>query len=107
MENKFRAFDVAGKAWPILIELANSREIITYGVLAEQLKVHHRSCRYFLSLIQNHCKENKLPPLQSLVVNKNSKRPGEGYWATSTTNMSEVHSSVFDFNWKTQENPFL
>ena len=70
MAGKFEPFEVAGRAWPVLAKLSRSRETITYGDLAKKLNVHHRSCRFFLGLIQYHWRDNRIPPLQSLVANK-------------------------------------
>jgi len=102
----------ARKAWPILTECAcnQSRQPMTYGQLAERMRIHHRVCGFFLGLIQECCMNHrpKLPPLQSLVVNKHTRVPGDGYIATPRDRHSieQAQNSVFDFHWNQIENPF-
>jgi hypothetical protein len=49
---------------------------------------------------------NNLPPLQSLVVRKDTGRPGEGYIASPRERISLAHREVFNFNWSKIKNPF-
>lgn len=98
--------DRASIAWPILIDFANRSTIMTYGELANKMGIHPRVCKYFLGLIQDHCIENRLPPLQSIVVDKKTGAPGKGYYATPTNNILNVHRSVFAFDWSKISNPF-
>lgn len=70
----------ARKAWRHLVKRANSGgDLFTYGELAGKLGLHHRSTSWFLGVIQAHCADMGLPPLQALVVNKKTKLPGMGY----------------------------
>lgn len=105
---KVDQFDRARRAWPILIEQAKQRSPITYGRLAEKMELHPRVCRYFLGIIQDHCLEKDLPPLQSLVINKRTKVPGSGYFATprGRVQIDEAHNQVFGFKWNSVNNPF-
>jgi len=96
----------AKRAWDILAGCARSKQHTTYGELGKRMGVHHRVCQFFLGLIQDHCLERGLPPLQSLVVNKISGRPGEGYIATSAENIQQVHERVYAHDWSTAPNPF-
>ena len=96
----------ARKAWDILAGCARSNQHTTYGGLGKRMGVHHRTCQFFLGLIQDHCLKQGLPPLNSLVVNKASGRPGDGYIATSTENIQEVHRGVYAHDWRTTPNPF-
>lgn len=102
----FDRIKFAGLAWPILIKCATSRRTITYGELAEQLHIHHRQCRLFLELLQNHCIENQLPPLTSLVVGKSSGLPGHGFLAWDIHDAPTAHALVFGFDWSNLNNPF-
>ena len=98
----------AAEAWGILTAQAVKGEPITYGQLAKIMGVHPRVCRFFLGLIQEYCMSASLPPLQSLVVNKTTGIPGEGYYATprEANRVNETHIKVFDFEWRKQNNPF-
>jgi hypothetical protein len=56
----------AKRAWELLIELAKHKRYTTYGELGERMGVHSRTCRFFLGLIQEHCRERGIDALQSL-----------------------------------------
>ena len=78
MKTKVDQYERAARAWPILVRSAGKRETITYGQLAVQMDSHPRVCSYYLNIIQDYCKDNKLPLLQSLVVNQSTGLPGDG-----------------------------
>ena len=99
-------YERAGRAWPILIECARNRRTITYGELASKLNLHQRVCAFFLGKIQEYNLNNKLPPLQSLAVNKKTGKPGKGYIASARDNIAITHKEVFNFDWKKIHNPF-
>jgi putative restriction endonuclease len=70
----------ATRSYPYLRRRANSgREPFTYGELAAKLGIHPRALRYTLGVIQRFCRNEGLPPLQSLVVNKKTRLPGSGF----------------------------
>ena len=96
----------AAEAWSIISEQAKKKQAITYGQLADKMNVHPRVCRFFLGLIQDYCMNAGLPPLQSLVVYKQTGIPGEGYHASSRSQISETHESVFALDWDNRRNPF-
>ncbi len=73
----------ARKAWKYLVKLAQSGETTTYGEVAGRQGLHHRSAQWFLGVIQRECRQRGLPPLQALVVNKRTGRPGGGYVASA------------------------
>lgn len=75
----------ARKAWPHLVRLAPKMSPCTYGEISEKIGVHWRAAAHFLSVIQEHCRNEDLPPLQALVVNKASRLPGSGYVGSSRT----------------------
>ena len=61
----------AKKAWPLLVKRAQTTCVpFTYKEISNRIGLHHRAARWFLSEIQEFCHENKLAPLQALVVNK-------------------------------------
>jgi putative restriction endonuclease len=95
----------AFRAWPVLTNRARNRSTITYGELGQVLGVHHRAVRYVLSVIQDYCLEEKLPPLTILIVNA-SGLPGSGFIAFDLDNFDEGLEKVYDFDWGSIENPF-
>ena len=95
----------ASKLWNMLIEIAKSKNTITYGEAANTLAIHHRAIRFVLSLIQNYCLENNLAPLTILVVNK-SGFPGQGFIAWNINNLNEGLDRVYNFDWSNIDNPF-
>ena len=69
----------ARRAWTLLTGLARTRaEPLTYGEICARLRLHHRAAAWFLGVIQDYCKANRLPPLQALVVNSRTRLPGLG-----------------------------
>lgn len=69
---------------PILVRQAMARQKIPYGKLGEEICVHHRALRYALDCIGNTVLElgkrwsEEIPPIQALVVNKETGLPGKG-----------------------------
>lgn len=92
-------------AWPILTKKAKSGETITYKELGDAIGIHHRAIRYVLSLIQDYCLEEKLPPLTILIVNQSGK-PGTGFIAWDVDNYDEGFNKVREYNWEQVQNPF-
>ena len=71
---------------PVLVRQAMARQKITYGTLGEEIGVHHRALRHPLDHIGNTVLElgkrwsEEIPPIQTLVVNKETGLPGEGVY---------------------------
>jgi hypothetical protein len=80
--------EYAYRAWPILCELAAEESVITYKDLGELIGIPQPRIGRVLSVIQDYCLEAKLPPLTILVVNKATRRPGEGFIAWDPANES-------------------
>ncbi len=72
----------ARAAWPYLVQTARQGRRITYGELCALIGLHHRAAGWFLGVIQRFCRQNSLPPLQAVAVNKQTRVPGSGYVAT-------------------------
>lgn len=72
----------ARRALPILQRLALRCATTSYKALCDKLGLHHRAAQWFLGEIQSWCRKHGLPPLQALVVNAKTGRPGSGYSAT-------------------------
>ena len=70
---------------PILVRQARASQEITYGHLGAELEIHHRALRRSLGAIGKTLIrlakewEEEIPQIQSLVVNKNTGLPGEGF----------------------------
>lgn len=96
----------AYRAWPVLTATAERHETITYGELAAALGVHHRAVRYVLGVVQEHCLQEKLPPLTILIVNQGEGVPGAGFIAWDVDDLQTGMSRVFNYNWGQLENPF-
>ena len=77
------AIRLSRRAWAIL---ADGCALHEYGELAPRLGpgIGPRVVSDFLSPIQSYCAEHGLPPLQALVVNKATRRPGGGYTGDRT-----------------------
>lgn len=56
--------------------------VITYGRLAEKISpdFNPRNLNLYLGNISDVCKENGLPLISSIVVNKETRLPGEGFY---------------------------
>jgi putative restriction endonuclease len=93
-------------AWEELVDYARKRLTVTYETLGKLIGVHHRAVRFALALIQDYCLENRLPPLSILVVNKNTRLPGEGFIAWNADNIAEGLEQVWGFDWTGHGNPF-
>lgn len=99
----------ASRAWGVLTDIAGRDEVITYGELAKRLRIHHRTIRFVLGPIQQHCLDNNLPPITILVVNAITGDPGDGFIATSdeTDTRERAYRKVYRKNWASVANPFL
>jgi len=97
----------AYRAWAALTRAATERQVITYGQLADAIGIYHRAVRFTLGVIQDHCLNEKLPPLTILVVNQQTGLPGVGFIAWDADDIESGVRSVYGFNWTKLENPFV
>jgi hypothetical protein len=94
----------AERIWPILTAAAAAGSLPTYEEVAA--KLGRKKTLWLISsldAIQNYCLANKLPPLTSIVVNKGTRRPSEGYLGASG-NVEGDWKSVWNHDW-TGHNP--
>lgn len=96
----------AARAWPILVDVALNKRLITYGGLARHLGIHHRAVRYVLSEIQDYCLLEKLPPITILVVDQKDGKPGAGFIAWDINDLEHGLALVYKFPWPAHDNPF-
>jgi hypothetical protein len=79
------------KALPFIVDLAQKRELMTYGELAIKIGVHHRVIPHALGYIRDEiCTPNKLPLLNVLIVNQFTRLPGESFLPEGTRNLSDA-----------------
>jgi putative restriction endonuclease len=96
----------AAQAWPVLTETASQGTKISYLHLAQRLGIHHRPIRFVLAVIQDHCLNEKLPPLTILVVSQGRGLPGEGFIAWNVDDLDEGYRLVYAYPWGELPNPF-
>lgn len=106
MSEKVNQEQRAWIAWNVLTNTAKKREKITYMELGDLVGAHYRTARHFLSLIQNYCLENQLPPLTILAVGQIGGLPGQGFIAWDISNFDDGVQKVWSFNWRNIPNPF-
>lgn len=94
----------ASQIWSLLICAARDRKTYRYGDIADILGFGGAGVMApLLGCIMWYCKDNNLPPLTVLVVNRQTGLPGEGL-----STLEEINSdreSVFKFNWFDIEPP--
>ena len=85
--------------WQVLLGLAYNRQTITYEKLAELIGMGNISVGLTqpLVLLMNYCKENNLPPLTILVVQKYTGIPGQGL--TTIEDLNKDREDVFNYEW--------
>lgn len=72
--------EIAEKLLTFIIE--NPGKLITYGDLSRQLSfpMNPRNIEQPLGRISFACKDNGLPPISVMVVNKDTMMPGDGFF---------------------------
>lgn len=93
----------AQQLWSILVLAARNRQILTYEMIGQACGVPAPSIGDFLRPIQQYCSERQLPPLTSLIVQKNTGIPGDGFIAAE--NVPIAHMQTFSKNWLEEQAP--
>jgi hypothetical protein len=70
----------AQQLWSILVLAARNRQVLTHEMVAQACGVPAPSIGDFLRPIQQFCSENELPPLTSIIANKATGLPGDGFY---------------------------
>lgn len=98
----------AKKIFKTLINLASSSSFIAYGELAELINnksVTADSLRVYLGEVSTYCKEHGLPAITSLVVNKETRTPGLGFYEVNGLKEESLefwltqYRQTVQFNW--------
>ena len=83
--------------WPILINAAHNRQVLTYKVVGDCIGMPPIAISQPLGLIMRYCAEHRLPPLTILVVGTESGQPGDGL--TTVKDLDQDREKVFSFSW--------
>jgi hypothetical protein len=90
----------AVQAWQILVGNAKNRQTETYDGLAKLM--FRKKAAGVLAGILGHvafyCKENRIPPLTTLVVGKGAGKPGYRI-PVRRAKIDKLRESVYEFNW--------
>lgn len=98
----------AQQIWLILVAFvennkSNGVSTITYGELAELMghssRQAGRTLGRQLGIIGHLCLKNNLPPLNSIVVNQQTKVPGSEVVISPRGNVDTDQQAVFQTNW--------
>ncbi len=92
----------ARTAWPHLVRRASGNlPPYTYKEISVEIGLHWRAARYFLSVIQRHCRANGLPSLQFLAVNAVSRLPGRGCVGSPRTDAAQQEAlrAIYAYSW--------
>jgi hypothetical protein len=85
----------AMSALPHLVYCAMHGELLTYSELGELIGQHYRACDPLLAYIRDEiCIKNDLPLISVLVVNKNTRKPGNSFLPEGTGKMSEHETEL-------------
>jgi len=85
------------RSYLVLVGLARTRSTITYEDLSD---IIHRGGAHMMANalrpLRDWCRNNDLPPLTVLVVNKNTGLPGEG---VEVANVPKAFADVYAHDW--------
>ena len=93
-------YELAERIWPILVRNAGQRQTVTYGQLAQEIGTGGiQALRWGLEEIAQFCEANGYPPLTCLAVNESTRKPGEGFWASSG-DLDKDQERVCEYQWR-------
>lgn len=99
----------AGILWPYLVFAATNNRTLFYSDLAPRVAIRPRHVDKALSPIFYYCRDERRPPLTSIVINKKVEKPGRGlirFIRLEGMSISRAHKSVYEHNWNEVDNPF-
>lgn len=98
------AIEQATIIYPLLVQSAKTGCTLTYREVNDSLGYKNNASghaiRPGMDLIVLYCKDAGYPQLTSLIVNKNSGKPTEGYAYGSGENIPDEHSKCFKHQWE-------
>jgi hypothetical protein len=84
-----RTIENADLVLPHLVHCAQTRKTITYGELAAKIDRHHRAIPHSLGHIRHKfLKPKGLPFLTAIVVNQETRLPGDSWWQDCAQNLT-------------------
>lgn len=100
-------WEYARRCWVELVRLAEQREVIEYGELADSVgQSFTLAVRFPLAQIYWYCDRERLPPLTVLVISKQTGFPTSGFGELSEAEFEELREEVYAFDWDSIPNPF-
>ena len=105
-----RLYIQAQRIWLILIGYVIWRRdlspqlppLITYGQLAEKMGLDPRAGHTLgrqLGIVAEFCVRNGLPALNSIVVTRGTRQPGEGVIFSRENTLSDEQRAVAEYDW--------
>lgn len=103
-----RLYIQAQRIWLILIGFViwhrnpDLPPLITYGQLAEKMGLDPRAGHTLgrqLGIVAEFCASNGLPSLNSIVVTRGTREPGDGVVYNREKTLSDDQRAVADFDW--------
>jgi hypothetical protein len=86
--------------WPVLAFAARTQQVLSYSDVQGFTGIAAVGLHTALGLIHAHCRRHKLPLLNSIVVNRETGLPGEGFPEKMTpTDVLVEQTRVFVFDW--------
>lgn len=91
----------AAQLWSLLAFAACHQKIVSYTIIQQLTGLPKQAVGGILGLIQKHCNDNNLPPLQSLVVTHREGIPGKGFRAVNRKekDLFQAQARVFVYDW--------
>jgi putative restriction endonuclease len=91
----------AAEIWRILIDKANNRQTVTYGELSNLIgRPVVLGIGVILDHVGHYCRQNNLPPLTALVVNRQTGQSGPGWERGNPgSDQNDARQQVFGYNW--------
>ena len=111
-----RLYIQAQRIWLILIGYVIWRRdftpqvppLITYGTLAQKMGLDPRAGHTLgrqLGIVAEFCVHNGLPALNSIVVTRGTREPGDGVVYTPESTLSDEQRGVAEYDWYTVRPP--
>ncbi|BCG04722.1 hypothetical protein PPGU19_092900 (plasmid) [Paraburkholderia sp. PGU19] len=102
---------MASVIFPVLVEHAKKRQLITYGDLARHARNAHPDNREVqnmipvsmgrkLDVVRTYCLKNQLPDLASIAINQETRDTGLSY--VDKLNAPKRQQEVFTFDWESR-----
>jgi hypothetical protein len=107
---------LAAAYYPILIDLAKNKHMLSYSDLVERAKLNYPDKEYVqnaiavstgrkLDVVRIFTQERNLPDVTCLIINKNKGECGTGF--TDHFDPEQARKIVYLFDWRNVENDFV